>query len=1354
MQTNQRTSPWLLRMALLLALPAVVQAQFSYTTNTGTIAITGYTGPGGAITIPSFINGLPVTSIGEEAFVFCFGLDSVTIPNTVTSIGTLAFSNCSGLTNITIPNSVASLGDMAFADCASLPSVIIPNSVSSIGVGVFENCSSLTSITISDSVKSIGSGAFSFCTSLTNITIPNSVASLGDYAFYECSSLTGVYFLGNAPSLGISVFAGDSNATVYYPLGTTGWDSTFGGRPTALDYLSLDSFYPRADNDVYCAVLQADQKIVVGGVFSMLGGEPRSRIGRLNPDGTVDPTFSPGVGAGVVPPDISLEVDALAVQPDGKIVVGGFFTSLAGQPCSDIGRLNSDGTLDTNFNAAALGGGGFWPDHLYLQSIALQEDGKILVAGEFNSLGGQPRQCLGRLNPDGSLDTGFVPATGVWPQCMALQPDGKILVGGQMDPRVCRLNPDGTIDTNFNAVANGTVYALVVQADGRILIGGQFTSLDGQERNCLGRLNSDGSLDKGFNPSSDGSVYGGVYVMALQTNGKLLVGGAFTSLCGQPRSYIGRLNADGSLDLSFDLGADSPVNCLVVQPDGKILADGGFTGVGGQSMTNFCRLINTEPATQELSCDGSSITWLRGGTSPEVWRVRFDVCTNGTGWSAFDVGTRMAGGWKLEGISVPSNSTIRAWGFITAAAWNSSSWFVETTIGPPGIENEPANWTNNAGSTIAFNAQVWGASPLQYQWCKDGVPLEEGANVSGVNTSSLTVSNLLKPDAGRYAVIVSNGSGTVTGLVATLEVVDPWISGQPVSVSTNVGQTVTFNASAQGTLPLSYQWRKNGVGLLGETRTSLSLTDVQSADAAAYDIVAFNSVGSATSAPAFLTVNLVVCDSFDPGADGQISVLAVQSDGKVLVGGNFTMLSGQSRHRIARLNADGTLDIGFNPGANNAVVCLAVQVDGKILIGGNFTSAGGQTCNYLGRLNADGSLDTGFKAQANGSVNSIAVLPDGRLLAGGNFTSLDGRACNSIARLNTDGTLDATFIAGLDGTVYSLALQPDSRIVVGGTFTTVDGQPRANLARINADGTLDSSFAPGANNRVLTLAVQADGSILAGGTFTSLGGLASSYFSRLRADGSLDTSFKASADGSVVTLIAQANGKLLVGGNFKNFGEQPRSYVGRLNGDGSPDLSFGPDTSGPVSALAMGGDGEVLIGGFFTTLGGQARSNIGRLINNEPATQWLSCDGSSITWLRGGSSPGLWRASFDASTDGIDWTCLGAGVPTSGGWQLTGVVLPAYSAIRARGFVTGGHYNGSTWFVETTQPAMQADGFQSGQFRTKIIGSSNQVIVVECSTNLVEWIALATNTLPIGPLYFSDSGSTNSQSCFYRLRSP
>jgi uncharacterized repeat protein (TIGR03803 family) len=189
------------------------QAHYSYTTNSGKITITGYTGSGGAVVIPSTINGLQVAYLGPNAFNGCTSLTSVTIPNSVTSIAEAAFFSCTSLTNVTIGSGVTSIGYDAFNGCGSLARITIPNNVTSIGEWLFGWCSSLTSVTI-------GTG----------------LASIGDYAFYTCSSLGGVFFVGSAPSLGgAHVFEGDNNATIYYlPRTNTGWGTTFGSRPTRL----------------------------------------------------------------------------------------------------------------------------------------------------------------------------------------------------------------------------------------------------------------------------------------------------------------------------------------------------------------------------------------------------------------------------------------------------------------------------------------------------------------------------------------------------------------------------------------------------------------------------------------------------------------------------------------------------------------------------------------------------------------------------------------------------------------------------------------------------------------------------------------------------------------------------------------------------------------------------------------------------------------------------------------------------------------------------------------------------------------------------------------------------------------
>ena len=239
---------------LLLVLPAPAEAQFAYGITNGAVTITGYSGPGGAVIIPNAVNGLPVTNIGDYAFVEC-GLTSITIPNSVTSIGEGAFYACA-LTNVTIGNGVTTIGDYAFEMCGGLTGVTIGDSVTNIGDYASKGCP-LTSVTIPNTVTTIGDDAFAQCYVLTNVTIGNSVTNIGDYAFYSCtrlasvtignsvtnisddafavcSSLISACFQGNAPAAHSSVFLGDNYLTVYYLPGTKGWGPFFADRPTAL----------------------------------------------------------------------------------------------------------------------------------------------------------------------------------------------------------------------------------------------------------------------------------------------------------------------------------------------------------------------------------------------------------------------------------------------------------------------------------------------------------------------------------------------------------------------------------------------------------------------------------------------------------------------------------------------------------------------------------------------------------------------------------------------------------------------------------------------------------------------------------------------------------------------------------------------------------------------------------------------------------------------------------------------------------------------------------------------------------------------------------------------------------------
>lgn len=410
-------------------------------------------------------------------------------------------------------------------------------------------------------------------------------------------------------------------------------------------------------------------------------------------------------------------------------------------------------------------------------------------------------------------------------------------------------------------------------------------------------------------------------------------------------------------------------------------------------------------------------------------------------------------------------------------------------------------------------------------------------------------------------------------------------------------------------------------------------------------------------------------DSFDPVATGTVRALAVQTDGKIFVGGDFTSLGGVARNYIGRLNADGTLDATFNPGITGAVAAIAVQADGKVLVGGQFL--GGVT-----RLNSDGSPDTSFTfGGADAAVYSIVVDADGKILLGGAFGALGASPRISVGRLNSDGSIDTTFDAGnITGYVYSVAVQEDGKILIGGMFTS----PYVNVCRLNSNGSLDTSFNPGAGvgGTVFSIATQVDGKILVGGQF--LGGV-----TRLNSDGSPDTSFVfGGADAAVYSIAVAADGKILLGGAFGSLGSSPRISVGRLNSNGSTDTVFDVGhINDYVYSMSVQADGKVLVGGLFTVLGGQSHNFIGRIAPSEPALQELlvSTDGTVVTWNRSGNSPEIVRVVFEDSVDGTVWSVLGAGARLSGGWQLSGLSLPmgVGHQVRARGYASGSIYESS-----------------------------------------------------------------------------
>lgn len=342
------------------------------------------------------------------------------------------------------------------------------------------------------------------------------------------------------------------------------------------------------------------------------------------------------------------------------------------------------------------------------------------------------------------------------------------------------------------------------------------------------------------------------------------------------------------------------------------------------------------------------------------------------------------------------------------------------------------------------------------------------------------------------------------------------------------------------------------------------------------------------------------------------SSVAIQADGKVLVVGSFTTAGagGQTRRRLARFNVDGTLDTTFaDPNLGDSANAIAIQPDGRILVGGVFTTAGGQTRGRLARFNADGSLDTTFAdPNLSGTANGIAIQSDGKILVAGAFATAGGQTRSRLARFNADGTLDTSFadpnLGGAGNTTgYGVAVQPDGKVLISGIFLTAGskGEARKFLARFNADGSLDATFKdPGISTTSYHLAVQPDGKILLSGNFTTVGGQTRGRLARFNTDGSLDTTFANPNLGSFAFRVAvQPDGKVLVVGDFSSAGSQglARAGVARFHTDGSLDTTF----ANPALAIASGRglvidrDGLVYVSGQFTTVGGVTRGRLARL---------------------------------------------------------------------------------------------------------------------------------------------------------------
>lgn len=705
-------------------------------------------------------------------------------------------------------------------------------------------------------------------------------------------------------------------------------------------------------NGVITAVaIQPDQKIIIVGTFTQVSGFERQDVARLNPDGTVDLTFDAGEGAYEEPWSYVDGVRAVAIQADGKILVGGQFPLFDNIPMKSLVRLNPDGNLDPTFSI----GSGF--DGYEAQSVLdllIQPEGKIVVGGEFRYFNGDTANSIIRLNPDGSRDTSFLMGSGFTRtggnmsgyrgvRKMELLPDGRIELVGEFNFyngisrwRAAILLPDGSLDTTFDpgdGFQQEAPISMVVQPDGRMVVMHDAYSYDGTPVKHLTRLTADGSLDTTFDlDAAFGQYVAPSISIAIQPDGRFVVTGYASEIPqGMSRSIV-RLMPDGGLDHGFahGTGATGEITAMAIQSDGKAIIGGYFKYFDG--------------------------VWSSG-----LARVNGD----GTRDDAFDVGEGIYG--LCESIlPLPDGKTLVGGWF---SSYNGSEVHVPIRLAQDG------SLDTTFSSPLAAPASI---TTMAVQ--SDGKILVGDAVAPWVGSTHWGLTRLL-PDGTEDATF-NIGTGTLDLL------------HYPDSLT-------AYYVGAIAIQP-------DGKILVGGHYSMMN-------DTTAYGFIRLFPNGSIDTTfhtgtgfahPAFLP------DSVSAFGIWQIMP---QTDGKILISGSFDHYNGQSCHSVIRLLNDGTLDPTFDVGtglSGGYGAFMLLQPDEKIIVAHDFGSFDGYPSQDIVRLESNGSVDQTFHSGIGcpyPAIGALALQNDGRILIGGTFECYDGIGRNRLARLMGDDI--GTFIA-------------------------------------------------------------------------------------------------------------------------------------------------------------------------------------------------------------------------------------------------------------------------------------------------------------------------------------------------------
>ncbi len=894
-------------------------------------------------------------------------------------------------------------------------------------------------------------------------------------------------------------------------------------------------------------------------------------------------------------------VAALAVGSvvAAMLVIGQVTIAAAGPASGTLDSSFGDGGRVTTFVAPAA------PQVNVAAAVALQSDGKIVTVGASTDQFGVTEFGVARHNSDGSNDTSF----GV----------------------------RGAVRTSFGTGMNeDSAKTVAVQSDGKIVVGGSSRAANGSLTFALARYNPDGSVDTSF--SGDGEVLtaiggngGWVNTVALQTDGKIVAAGM-----GDNGFEVVRYTTNGTLDATFGTagkvhttisGLDS-ANAVAIQPDAKIVVAGSSDPAAGPVMT--------------------------------VVRYNHDGSTDSTFGTAGVATTVVGARAGAQAVALQADGRIVAAGFTEASTFADPDFLLaryntdgspDTTFGTNGTTTTPFT-TNSDDFAYAVAVQT------------DNKIVAAGQSGGGTDLglARYNTDGTLDPTFG------TAGKTTIPGLVA---------DGMAIQPDANIVVAGPDNSTNQGTT-----W--------GLARFAVSGTLDSS----------FGDGGRVTTfvAPAAPQVNVA-------------AAVALQSDGKIVTVGASTDQFGVTEFGVARHNSDGSNDTSFGvrgavrtsfgTGMNeDSAKTVAVQSDGKIVVGGSSRAANGSLTFALARYNPDGSVDTSFSGDGEvltaiggngGWVNTVALQTDGKIVAAGM-----GDNGFEVVRYTTNGTLDATFgtagkvhttISGLDS-ANAVAIQPDAKIVVAGSSDPAAG-PVMTVVRYNHDGSTDSTFGTagvattvvGARAGAQAVALQADGRIVAAG-FTEASTFADPDFllARYNTDGSPDTTFgtngttttpfTTNSDDFAYAVAVQTDNKIVAAGQS---GGGTDLGLARYNTDGTLDPTFGTAGKTTIPGLVADGmaiqpDANIVVAGPDNSTNQGTTWGLARFIaDSTPPTTITSAD--HATFVAGTSG------SFAVTATGVPHPVLSAAGTLPAGVGFTDQGDGSATLTGTPGFGTPGVYS-------------------------------------------------------------------------------